>query len=68
MVPYRFIFIAAIFVGTIRELEGLFLISDLMNGMMALPKLIGLLLLSGVVVRETRSYFNGGGASEPRVR
>lgn len=66
VVPYRLVFIAAIFVGAIRELEDLFLISDLMNGLMALPNLIGLLLLSGVVVRETRAYFGrndpaGGG-------
>lgn len=66
--PYRIVFIIAIFIGTIRELENLFLISDLMNGMMALPNLIGLLLLSGVVLRETRSYFNGEGTSGPRVR
>jgi AGCS family alanine or glycine:cation symporter len=65
--PYRLVFIAAIFVGTVRELENLFLISDLMNGMMALPNLIGLLLLSGVVVRETRAYFAAaaGGPDAP---
>jgi AGCS family alanine or glycine:cation symporter len=62
VVPYRLVFIAAIFVGATRELEDLFLISDLMNGMMALPNLIGLLLLSGVVARETRAYF---GRSDP---
>jgi AGCS family alanine or glycine:cation symporter len=61
--PYRLVFIAAIFVGTVRELENLFLISDLMNGMMALPNLIGLLLLSGIVVRETRAYFSTGAAA-----
>lgn len=66
--PYRIVFILAIFVGTIRELEDLFLISDLMNGMMALPNLIGLLLLSGVVFRETRAYFNGGSSSRSGVR
>lgn len=68
VVPYRLLFIVAILIGTVRELEGLFLISDLMNGMMALPNLVGLLLLSGVVLRETRAYFNGEGTSEPRVR
>jgi alanine or glycine:cation symporter, AGCS family len=31
--------------------------ADLMNGLMAFPNLIGLLLLSGVVARETREYF-----------
>lgn len=57
VMPYRLVFIVAIFVGATREMENLFLVSDLMNGMMALPNLIGLLLLSGVVVRETRAYF-----------
>ena len=33
------------------------LFSDVTNGLMALPNLIGLLLLSGVVVLETRDYF-----------
>jgi len=32
-------------------------LSDLLNGLMALPNLVGLILLSGVVARETRGYF-----------
>ena len=36
-------------------------LSDVMNGLMALPNLIGLLLLSGVIVRETRDYFQRTG-------
>lgn len=67
VLPYRLIFIFAIFFGTVRELENLFLLSDFMNGMMALPNLIGLLLLSGVVVRETRVYFASGRNSGDRV-
>ena len=52
--PYRLVFIAAAFAGAIFELDFVWLFSDVMNGLMALPNLIGLLLLSGVVVRESR--------------
>ncbi|PZG48677.1 sodium:alanine symporter family protein [Spongiactinospora gelatinilytica] len=56
--PYRLLFIALIFVGTVLELQTVWTFSDIMNGLMALPNLIGLLMLSGLVVRETRAYFN----------
>jgi alanine or glycine:cation symporter, AGCS family len=47
----------AIFVGSLATLDAVFAFSDLMNGLMAFPNLVGLLLLSGVVLRETRGYF-----------
>jgi AGCS family alanine or glycine:cation symporter len=58
VVPYRLLFIMLIFIGTVLELQTVWTFSDIMNGLMALPNLIGLLLLSGLVVRETRAYFN----------
>lgn len=54
---YRIFFIAAVVVGAMLNLELVWNISDLMNGMMALPNLIGLLLLSKVVKAETDRYF-----------
>jgi AGCS family alanine or glycine:cation symporter len=61
---YRALFIAAAFMGayvlTLSETGGFDLVwgfADIMNGAMAFPNLIGLLLLSGVVARETREYF-----------
>ncbi len=57
VLPYRIVFIVAIFVGSLGTLNFVWLFSDIMNGLMALPNLIGLLLLSGVIVAETRSYF-----------
>jgi AGCS family alanine or glycine:cation symporter len=57
ILPYRVIFIAATFFGAIRSIEFVWKFSDLMNGLMALPNLVGLLLLSGVIARETREYF-----------
>ena len=53
---YRFIWIIAVYVGAVAELNIVWDISDVMNALMALPNLIALLLLSGVVARETRHY------------
>jgi AGCS family alanine or glycine:cation symporter len=54
---YRIFFIAAVIVGSTTSLEFVWNFSDLMNGMMALPNLIGLLLLSKVIKSETERYF-----------
>ncbi len=66
--PYRLVFIAVIFFGGFLELGLVWIFADVLNGLMALPNLIGLILLAGVVWRETRAYFNGGTASRDRVR
>lgn len=55
-VPYRMFFTALSFVGATSELELAWTFSDLANGLMAIPNLIGLLILSGLVARETREY------------
>jgi alanine or glycine:cation symporter, AGCS family len=57
ILPYRLLFVAAAFMGSIYTIDFVWLLSDVMNGLMALPNLVGLLLLSGVVAVETRSYF-----------
>ena len=59
VIPYRVVFVGFVFVGAVRSLELVWNLADVMNGLMALPNLVGLLLLSGVVVRETREYFSG---------
>jgi AGCS family alanine or glycine:cation symporter len=56
--PYRVLFVIATFFGAIRSLGFVWTLSDVMNGLMALPNLIGLLLLSGVIAREVREYFS----------
>lgn len=56
VIPYRVLFVIATFVGSTVTLSFVWGISDIMNGLMAIPNLIGLLLLSGVIVNETRSY------------
>jgi AGCS family alanine or glycine:cation symporter len=68
IIPYRLLFVMVTAVAAAVELDVVWTISDIMNGMMALPNLIGLLLLSGIVLRETRSYFGRyGPASSERT-
>ncbi|MFQ5745648.1 MAG: alanine/glycine:cation symporter family protein [Gemmatimonadota bacterium] len=60
IVPYRLLFIAVIAIAAVVRLDVVWLVSDIMNALMAFPNLVGLLLLSGVVLRETRRYFSRG--------
>ena len=60
--PYRVIFVVAIFFGAVRSLDFVWTVSDVMNGLMALPNLIGLLFLSGVLARDTAAYFRDHGS------
>ncbi len=55
--PYRFVFVVVIFIGAITELTTVWTIADILNGLMALPNLVGLIVLSGLIVRETREFF-----------
>ena len=57
VLPYRVAFVMAAFLGSLGTVEVVWLLSDVLNGLMAIPNLIGLLLLSGLIVRETRAYF-----------
>lgn len=57
MIPYRAAFVAVILVGALSQLKTVWTISDILNGLMAFPNLVGLLLLTPVVVRETQNYF-----------
>ena len=54
---YQFIFIAAVVVGATLELELVWNIADTLNGFMAIPNLIALLGLSGVVIKLTKDFF-----------
>jgi AGCS family alanine or glycine:cation symporter len=55
---YRLLFVLMVFVGAIVKLDLVWTFADIMNGLMALPNLIALLGLSGIVAAETRNYFN----------
>ena len=55
---YRILYIAMVALGAFIQLEAIWLIADIVNGLMALPNLIALVALSGVVVAETKRYLN----------
>lgn len=56
VLPYRVIFIVLIASGAFLKLEAIWILADIVNGLMAIPNLIALIALSGVVVAETKSY------------
>ena len=56
VVPFRIFFSLVVFVGCTTELEVVWNFSDVANGLMALPNLVGILILSGLIARETRHY------------
>lgn len=60
ILPFRLVWVAAVFVGAIGNLGAIWLIADIMNALMALPNLVALLLLSPVVFRLSRAYFRSG--------
>lgn len=54
---YRWIYILAVFIGPYMTVSAVWTIADIFNGLMALPNMIALFALSGVVVKETRHFF-----------
>lgn len=69
--PYRLIWSLFAFIGSIVPLAIVWEISDLLNALMAFPNLISLVLLSGVIVSETRKYLwndNLDGFSQDKIR
>ena len=56
VIVYRIIYIAAVFIGSVVNLHVVWNLADCMNALMAIPNLISLLCLSGVIVHETRKY------------
>jgi len=56
VLPYRIIYIATVFIGCVATLDLVWLFADTFNGLMAVPNLIGLLLLSGVIAKESKDF------------
>ena len=56
ILPYRIIFICLIACGPFLKLEEIWVLADIVNGLMAIPNLVALIALSGVVVAETKAY------------
>ena len=56
VIAYRIAYIAALFIGSIMSLQMVWNFADCMNALMAIPNLISILALSGILVHETRKY------------
>ncbi|MFA6318640.1 MAG: sodium:alanine symporter family protein [Elusimicrobiota bacterium] len=54
--PYRLAWVLAVMVGSVASLPSVWAFSDIMNGLMAVPNLISLIVLSGVIAAETREH------------
>ncbi len=57
ILPFRWIFIVLVASGAFLKLDLIWILADIVNGLMAIPNLIGLLGLSGVIFAETKAYF-----------
>lgn len=56
IMPYRILYTISVFIGSVFSLNMVWNIADITNGLMAIPNLISLILLNGVIVRETKKY------------
>lgn len=64
VLPYRIVWVILVAVGATLKLGFVWDLADTLNGMMAIPNLIGLVLLSGVVVSETKDFLDNYVAKE----
>ncbi|QIZ75641.1 alanine/glycine:cation symporter family protein [Ferrimonas lipolytica] len=55
--PYRIVFVGLVAVGGLLQLNMIWLLADVVNGLMAVPNLIALLLLRKEIIGDTRAYF-----------
>ena len=58
MIPYRILYIAVAVIAPVVSLNLIWLIADILNALMAIPNLIAVLLLSPLIVSETKKYIN----------
>ncbi|MGA7837524.1 MAG: sodium:alanine symporter family protein [Ignavibacteriaceae bacterium] len=58
IMPYRILFCIFVFIGAVAKLDVVWTFADIMNGLMAVPNLVGLLGLGTIVASETKNYFN----------
>ncbi|MDR1469463.1 MAG: sodium:alanine symporter family protein [Spirochaetaceae bacterium] len=63
-IPYRLLYIVVTFLGALLSLDIVWNIADTLNGLMAIPNLIAVLLLSGVIAKDTKYYFSGNNLDE----
>ena len=54
--PYKVLWVICVFIGAVVSIDVIWDFADLMNGLMAIPNIIAVLLLNGVVAKETKKY------------
>jgi AGCS family alanine or glycine:cation symporter len=59
IIPYRVVYVVIAFLGTVLSLNLVWEIADALNALMAIPNLVAVLLLSGVIASETKKYLAG---------
>jgi AGCS family alanine or glycine:cation symporter len=59
-IPYRVLYVIVTFLGTVLSLSIVWDLADALNALMAIPNIIAILLLSGVVAKETKRYLYSG--------
>lgn len=64
IIPFRILWVLAVYVGATRELSEVWGVADTLNGLMAIPNLIGLLLLSPVIFKLSKAYFGASSSEE----
>ncbi len=57
LLVFRWLYLAAVFIGPYMTVSAVWNIADIFNGLMAVPNIIGVVALSGIVVKDTRDYF-----------
>ena len=57
ILTYRWIYILAVFIGPYMTVSAVWTIADIFNGLMALPNMIALFALNGIIVAETKAFF-----------
>lgn len=62
--PYRYLWVVAVAIGAVLKIGFVWDLADTLNGLMAIPNLIGLVLLSGIVVSETKDFLENVYAKE----
>lgn len=65
---YRYIYILAVFIGPYMTVSAVWTIADIFNGLMAIPNMIALFALSGVIVKETRDFFDKEKHLDDKIR
>ena len=55
---YQWLYILCVFIGPFMTVSAVWTLADIFNGLMAIPNLIAIVALSGVVVAETKKYLH----------